>query len=344
MTASPKVSVIIPAHNIEQYIPECLESLINQTYANYEVLVVENGSKDNTYSIAKGYVEKDSRIKVFKETIKGVMNARNKGLAEAEGDFIMFIDGDDFIANDYLEVAVASMKDGIDLAILPYALYTNGHVEKYEYLAPSGVYEGSKGLRFFALPYVWGKVFRKEIIEKHNLKYDTSLAHVEDLLFSIEYLLVSDSVYLSSADSCYFYRQAREGQTTSTIDDYINAECFLKVASISRKLAKDHKYEDMAMAYANKEFAIPILGRVFGASPLKRMSTAQVKQLLEPYKDEILSIELDERVCAKWLIVWWNRFRYFVRKGKYGSFFKFVRHYRNFILQPLGIKYVEERL
>ena len=122
------ISIIIPLYNlcnygggIDCYLKKCLDSLLSQTYTDFEVLLMENGSTDNTVAVAEEYVNKDSRFKLHILTEKGIANARNEGLDRAEGEYICFIDGDDFVSNDFLEqlITTINLQPDIDIAIAP---------------------------------------------------------------------------------------------------------------------------------------------------------------------------------------------------------------------------------
>ena len=98
-----KISVIVPVYNIEHYIEECIKSILNQTFKEFELLLVDDGSTDSSLNICRGYEKKDNRIKVIHKKNGGLSDARNVGIEKACGKYICFIDGDDFIANDTLE-------------------------------------------------------------------------------------------------------------------------------------------------------------------------------------------------------------------------------------------------
>lgn len=107
----PEVSIIMPVFNIEDYLPRCLDSIIKQTFFDFELLVVDDGSTDNSYNIVKKYATKDSRIKLFHQENGGASSARNYGLTYAVGEYISFIDGDDFIAPNFIENLYRAIKD-----------------------------------------------------------------------------------------------------------------------------------------------------------------------------------------------------------------------------------------
>lgn len=125
MEKSEKVSVILPAYNVGEYIAECLDSISRQTYQNIEIIIVDDGSKDNTYELAEKYAKKDSRITVVKQKNAGSGPARNKGLQIASGEYVMFVDPDDWIDSnmirDFMEIVKKHNPDMI----------TSGYIEEY---------------------------------------------------------------------------------------------------------------------------------------------------------------------------------------------------------------------
>lgn len=100
----PLLSIIVPIYNVEQYLERCIESIINQTYKNLEIILVDDGSKDNSGTIADTYASKDNRIKVIHKENGGLSDARNHGLDQAKGKYIIFIDSDDFIDSSMCEI------------------------------------------------------------------------------------------------------------------------------------------------------------------------------------------------------------------------------------------------
>ena len=114
----PLISVIIPVYGVEKYISQCLESVINQTYKNIEVIVINDGTKDNSASIAKEYSKQDFRVKVYDFENSGLSAARNRGVSLAKGDYIAFLDSDDYVApNMYEELINNALKTDADIVL-----------------------------------------------------------------------------------------------------------------------------------------------------------------------------------------------------------------------------------
>ena len=112
-----KISIIVPCYNVEKYLPECLDSLLNQTFKYFEIICVNDGSNDSTLSILEKYSKKDSRIKIISQKNKGLSGARNTGIDAAKGDYIAFLDSDDWVDNNfYLKLYEAITKHNCDIA------------------------------------------------------------------------------------------------------------------------------------------------------------------------------------------------------------------------------------
>lgn len=125
------ISIIVPIYNVENYLQECLESILKQTYKNFEVLLVDDGSTDNSANICKLYVEKDKRFKYFFKENGGLSSARNFGISNSKGEFLSFVDSDDIISNDFLETLYNNMiNNEVKLSIVGYCNYYNNGTTK----------------------------------------------------------------------------------------------------------------------------------------------------------------------------------------------------------------------
>lgn len=194
------VSVIVPIYNKENLISRCVESLIKQTYTNIEIILVDDGSTDKSLEICQDFQKKDSRIKVYHKDNGGLSDARNYGLAHASGDWIAFVDGDDYVENDYIEILLKN-SDGVDLVVCnSYQLTKNKRVitshifgntlfesnEKIysEIIIPMITLDNKKTNMLFP---AWNKLYRKQVINDNYLKFDTNLPYAEDYMFCIQF-------------------------------------------------------------------------------------------------------------------------------------------------------------
>lgn len=217
-----KISIIVPVYNAEKYLENCLKSILEQTYTNLEIILVDDGSKDNSANICDEYAKKDERIKVVHEQNGGVSKARNTGIDIATGKYLMFIDADDFYEKNSCEVLYneISSKDA-DYVIGNY-IHTNSAGEKWpKALFDTEVYNNFelsiKDYRksFFVMnSVVWNKIFKKEFIEKYNLRFVEG-AIAEDAIFSIFcYVNAKKAYYISNV--VYNYRQNENNSSIST--------------------------------------------------------------------------------------------------------------------------------
>lgn len=188
----PTVSFIIPAYNAGENIRRCLDSVLAQSQNGFEVLIVNDGSQDDTAGICNEYSRKDQRIRLFNKQNGGVSSARNLALNHVSGDYICFIDSDDWIEPDYLAHIIQNLEPGNALVIFNHHViakrrtYIKHAIEDVTYRKDE-YSEVFNKLHFLRNGYVWSKIFSTEIIKKHNIRFDEDISFAEDLLFNLEY-------------------------------------------------------------------------------------------------------------------------------------------------------------
>ncbi len=203
----PLISIIIPAYNVERYISHGIESCIDQTYSNIEVIIVDDGSTDNTYEIIKRY-KKDHRIKSIKKDNSGVSSARNCALSVSGGDFILFLDSDDWLENDAVEnlVSVALTHNSHLVCADRFfaSIDKNGKIDREDQTHGSGykyvdVKDGllNVGTGLYNLQSSCYKLYESSIIKEHCIQFDENIYHGEDGLFVFEYMkYISGFIYI----------------------------------------------------------------------------------------------------------------------------------------------------
>lgn len=214
------VSIIVPIYRVEKYVSKCIESIINQTYSNWELLLIDDGSPDNSGKICDEYAQKDNRIKVIHKENYGVSSARNSGLDIAQGEYVMFVDSDDWISKDCLEVCVNEIKNNkLDaLQFGSISIYKDKEIlyVKNSTKTLSGE-EYIKNNNFNVT--VWGGIYKKNIIEKFSLRFSTQLKLAEDQIFILSYLKhVNRIKYINKAMYYYFQRSDSAIHTAKSID------------------------------------------------------------------------------------------------------------------------------
>lgn len=206
-----KFSILIPIYNVEQYLTYCLDSVINQTYNEIEIICVNDGSTDNSLKILEEYAQKDERIKIINQENQGVSVARNVGIENATGDYILFIDSDDWIDIDTCKILNAKLENkSQDLIIFNHSVVTNKFTRQIRY---SG---GNK----FAF---WAACYKSSIIKNNNIKFPKNIRISEDHFFKYNFLFYAKNI--KHIDKYfYFYNLTNENSATKNYAKIINGD------------------------------------------------------------------------------------------------------------------------
>ena len=230
--AHPLISVIVPIYKIDRYVGVCIESILNQTYQNLEIILVDDGSPDRCPEICDLYAKKDARIKVIHKGNGGLVSARKAGILTARGEYIGYVDGDDWIGPGfYYSMYAAIQESGADVAI---AGFSRDLFEKRKNIlngVPSGVYIGEalESLKkqmisngpFFThgvTTYLWNKLFRREVILPHQLACDNQVTIGEDAAVTYPTLMDCNKVVIT--DNCAYHYRQREDSMLKLSSNY----------------------------------------------------------------------------------------------------------------------------
>lgn len=216
----PKVSIVVTVYNAEKYICRCIDSILNQTYKNFEVILVDDGSSDNSLEILKGYALKDIRLKVISQKNSGPSSARNKGILAARGEYLTFIDIDDYIHKDYLSVLYNEIKKGLDLVFIGYTDisrygvvdlndFYNENIELNKKRVIENIFKGVGGT-------LWSKIFRRDIILKNEILLNREIHMYEDQLFVLQYVLIAERFSALNSNG-YNYNRLNENSLSSKL-------------------------------------------------------------------------------------------------------------------------------
>ena len=216
-----KVTIIIPVYNVQKYLEQSVNSVINQTYKNIEIILVDDGSKDDSGKMCDDFAKQDERIVVIHKTNGGLSDARNAGLEKATGKYIMFLDSDDFFELDAVEVMYKEIEEKDADYVIGNYINVNESGEKWnrpvfdqEKFKPFKLSIDNHFNSFFIMNSgVWNKIFRKEFIDKLSLKFEVGLP-AEDAIFTTYCFIKSTKVYYIP-NIVFNYRQ-REGNSIST--------------------------------------------------------------------------------------------------------------------------------
>lgn len=223
----PVLSIIVPVYNGEQYLRECFDSIISQSYSDFELILINDGSKDGSGDICDEYAAKHENIKVMHKENGGVTAARRDGLKNASGRFVTFVDCDDWIDSDMYEKMLAKAEDyNADAVICSIVYETDSGAVKHKNTVESGLYNKEKLVTEFypkilfdfdvclpgVNPSLCNKIFKKELLENVIFKVNDTISYGEDALCTYPALMDSESIYVME-ESFYHYRKNDDSVT-----------------------------------------------------------------------------------------------------------------------------------
>lgn len=200
------VSIIVPIYNTEKYLAECLDSLINQTYKNLEIICVNDGSTDNSLKILEQYAKRDNRIKIYSQENKGEAETRNRGLELAQGDYIAAIDSDDSCSLDFIELCVKKVREANSDIIIP---FTNIRLDMN--------IRDVKTFSYFGATQIF--VTKKLILDNPDIRYNPKIKMGPDAIFAHKLLTTTEKID-KETESKYFYRQ-HENQISTNMSKHV---------------------------------------------------------------------------------------------------------------------------
>lgn len=242
------ISIIVPIYNVEKYIKQCVESIIAQTYKDIEIILVDDGSPDNCPEICDDFAKQDSRIKVIHKANGGLVSARKAGLQASEGDYVCFVDGDDWIEPDMYEHIFDSIKlTGADCVITQFyysypdkevkseykltkELYIRREIEKE--IFPTMLFD-NQYYKFGIYPCCWTKVFKRELLEKHLTDTDDRIRMGEDIAFTYPCLMECQTI--SFIDKPLYHYRSNPHSMTSSYDPVLQNIIYLPYQALATK-------------------------------------------------------------------------------------------------------------
>lgn len=248
MSNQVKVSIIIPVYNVEQYISQCLDSLINQTLQEIEIICINDGSKDNSLNILNDYAKKDSRIKIINKKNEGLSCARNDGLKAASGEYIGYVDSDDWVAEDFYEkLFIAAKKYNADIAagnIVRCGKLVRKYRIKYE--KEELLTDGLEKLKAAQIPkynYVWNKIYKRESLLKLDIPFPVGKVY-EDIRWSIKVIYYLENL-VTVPESNYYYRKNQNSIVSVTKKSEKNMKDGDEAVDIMVQFAQEHNLTEI---------------------------------------------------------------------------------------------------
>ena len=284
------ISIIIPIYNVEKYLEKCLDSILNQTYKNLEIILIDDGSTDNSPNICNSYCEKDKRIKIIHKNNEGVSSARNKGIELSKGKYIVFIDSDDYVSNEHIEVLYdCIISNNVDLVISNLIdisedgiILNNEEKESFLMNKDQCLKELLSEDNFYHL--CCGNIYRKDLLEK--IRFNCKYRIAEDLDFLYRYIKQISSAYFLSKNTYYYLK--REGSATNSIySEKWNDELKICNFIISEMVELENNFHK----YAKRKYIRLNINQAYRFK-LNKNQTKILKNNIKIYKNEMFNSKL----------------------------------------------------
>lgn len=240
------VSIIVPVYKVEKTIRRCIESILNQNYRNFELILIDDGSPDDSGKICSEYVKIDSRVRVIHKDNSGVSDSRNLALKDAKGKYIQFADSDDFIAPEATGMLVHAMEEyKCDMVISDFYRVVDTRVARKGAIAEEGLLSREQfAMHLMEKPadfyygVLWNKMFKKDIIDKYELTMDPEISWCEDFIFNLEYIRHTKKIYVLKAP-IYYYVKTKNSLSTSGLNISRIIQMKKTVFTVYNKFYKD---------------------------------------------------------------------------------------------------------
>lgn len=297
-----KISMIVPLYNCEQYISRCLLSIKKQTYRNYEVIIVDDGSTDNSAEVVKNIIKNEKKFKYYFKENSGVSTARNYGIEKSTGEWITFIDADDFITSDYLENLISRTNKNTDFVIANHMNYYSENKKSFSDISDEivnikktlllNILDETYSNKINKNNYkssrtVWGKLYRKSIITKNKIMFEKGIKLFEDGLFNIEYLNQCNNIEVCK-DVIYKYYISPTSATTKYYPNRIDEDSkkIKKVYKLIENYMEDQDFKNAYSIFCFNLFCSYLKNTLYNKqnSQSKKDKTNQLKVILKNKK------------------------------------------------------------
>lgn len=276
-----EISIVIPVYNVANYLEACLESIRQQTFADYEVWLIDDGSHDESGAICDAFAARDPRFHAVHQPNGGVSSARNMGLEKAQGRWICFIDSDDTVAPHFLH-DLHSAADGHENTLVAQGfcrIYPD-HMERVEYadelFTKENMGDAFEKRHLNRQAYLWNKIFNRALIEQHQLRFNKKIHYAEDVIFVLTYLSYVDQLHTIGGTSYHYaIRQSSHSLSQRIFSFESEYACYTAYLQCMQQLARRFMIKMDEMPYINNVISEYLVRRSIGS--LYQKSTAQPK-------------------------------------------------------------------
>ena len=295
-TMQPQISIIVPVYKAEKYLHRCIDSILSQTFADFELILINDGSPDASGEICEDYAQRDNRIKVIHKNNGGASDARNYGLDKAKGDRICFIDSDDIVDADFLEIFNRANADIVIQGI--YAKYPHKECEEYVPVKEGYFKDGQVDTLIKDLwsvnniGYLVTRCFKRSIIETNQIRFNTEYRLREDEEFIWRYMCKC-STFATVNKGAYHYEMPEYGLKYNNIDLYSNCRCTISRLDSVQELLKE----------TNKDFVAYNLNllstSIVNIYKYEDLNVDSINQFLKKYKEYYRHIRTENSKLSK---------------------------------------------
>lgn len=322
LLSNPLVSIIIPVYNVENYLRQCMDSVVAQTYTNLEIICVNDGSPDNSINILREYEKKDTRIKVIDIENQGLSGARNVGTSFCAGDYLLYLDSDDWIDLETVESSLrAAQENDVDLVLWNYKKEFIGYSQPVYVFTEKSLFKGDEYVKLYqrligltgellrhpeqcdSISTAWGKLYKTSVIKQHDIQFvDTKIIGTEDLLFNAEVFKYCKSA-VALPDCFNHYRKSNASSLTKNF----KPEFFQQSLELQRRLRAVCSDVDYLSQSLSNRTALTLIGlglRVVTSKGTFLQKVKRLKQIISvpSYKEAFRSMEM------KYLPLHWKVF------------------------------------
>lgn len=295
------ISIIIPVHNAEAYLEQCLESIINQTYKEFEAIIVNDHSTDNTIKICERFGALDNRILFINSENNGVSTARNLGIQCSRGTYIMFVDADDILNSNAVQAFINNM-DSYDLVISSYIRIEQNQRFLHQHNDTDDFYSNVNDiLEKSMIQSVWAKCFKREIIIKHKIYFKSHMSYGEDTDFLNRYIINTERIKIIK-DITYFYNI----HANSLSHRYIKNKYFIDCLLCKQLIEKCEGKVSQKSIEKIKNWYVCNSIRTYLISIIKNNNYQEYKRIVEKIYNDTFSIniiKLDTSSNKKWKLI-----------------------------------------
>lgn len=302
------ISIIVPVYNAESFLDECIDSIVQQCYTEFECILVDDGSIDRSGAICDQWAERDSRIQVLHKQNGGVSNARNVGIERATGDYLTFIDSDDLVAPTYLSDMVSVINENSELFVSGFILYPikpgyrpsipaeqctfvvdNVHIQQFIQLNEQSLLYGPIA-----------KLYRTSIVRENGLKFNPQLSLGEDLHFNYDYLKYVNQI-TTVPKANYFYREVGDASLSNKYRDNLFDLSYEQWQAIKNFYVTRDMWNGISKRYVSHLLWAFVYDGIFEFPKRKENSYHYLENILSIPEITYLKEHPNEYHCAKWI-------------------------------------------